>query len=218
MRIRVKICGITRAEDLKYVDPLADYIGFIVDPNIKSPRRIDKDRCRILIKNVTNSKPVAVIISREGLDIAHELGIPIVQYHNTRDIENILDICKSYNIRIAPVVIYRGSESECIQYLEYLIKNLEDYEYVLLDADKNFNKVEEFNLKIPLRLLYKCLRYCSKLGVAGGINIENVRIILKFRPYLVDVSSGVEISPGVKSIEKVRTLIEEVRNCEKVIY
>ena len=48
-------------------------------------------------------------------------------------------------------------------------------------------------------------------GFIGGITPENVRDILKkFKPYGIDVASGVEIAPGVKDIEKIKKLIKEV--------
>lgn len=46
--------------------------------------------------------------------------------------------------------------------------------------------------------------------VAGGIRPDNVRVLLKYRPYGIDLSSGVESSPGVKDPHKLRALFEEV--------
>jgi len=48
--------------------------------------------------------------------------------------------------------------------------------------------------------------------LAGGLNPENVKAgVLALKPYAVDVSSGIELSPGLKSLEKMRAFIESVR-------
>ncbi|HRR96722.1 MAG TPA: phosphoribosylanthranilate isomerase, partial [Candidatus Ratteibacteria bacterium] len=53
----------------------------------------------------------------------------------------------------------------------------------------------------------------ARIFLAGGITPENVKDIIKrFSPYGIDVASGVEIAPGIKIKEKMKKLVEEVRN------
>ncbi len=212
--VKLKICGITRLEDLEYIDSrkLADYIGIIVDPNIESPRKVSRGLAKILLENVKYAKPVAVISSLEGIDIAHELEFPIIQYHTTHMLEKAVETADMYNMKIAPVVVYRGNEEECIRAVEYIVEKYYDKcEYILLDSDKKLNIKLEFNLKIPLKLVSKICRICDKAGIAGGIDIDNVEFILRYRPYLIDVSSSVEEYPGVKSGIKIEKLASKVR-------
>ena len=57
--------------------------------------------------------------------------------------------------------------------------------------------------------------YGKKLIISGGLNPDNVReIIEELRPYAVDVSSGIESSPGRKNIELMEEFMQEVRMAE----
>ena len=52
-----------------------------------------------------------------------------------------------------------------------------------------------------------------KLWIAGGINSENVNhLILEFNPQLIDVSSSLEIEPGIKSEEKIKDFCQKFYN------
>ena len=51
--------------------------------------------------------------------------------------------------------------------------------------------------------------------IAGGLNCDNVKDAIKaFMPYGVDVSSGVESSPGIKDINLIKEFIEQIKNEE----
>jgi phosphoribosylanthranilate isomerase len=51
----------------------------------------------------------------------------------------------------------------------------------------------------------------KKIFLSGGINADNIKKALKSNIYSIDVSSGVEISPGKKDIDKLRKLFESIR-------
>jgi len=86
--------------------------------------------------------------------------------------------------------------------------------YILLDAwsDKDFGgtgKTFDWHIIDQLPDRYEII-------LAGGINLENVEKAIKsVQPYGIDVSSGVEESPGVKSIEKVKALLKRIRMSEE---
>ena len=57
--------------------------------------------------------------------------------------------------------------------------------------------------------------YGKNLIISGGLNSDNVYDIIKeVKPYGVDVSSGIESSPGKKNMELMEEFIEEVRRAE----
>ncbi len=217
--IKVKICGVKRIEDAEILDGEVDYVGLIVDPTVNSPRKVDLETAKMIVKKLKKSDPVAVVVSRRGIEVASKLGISIVQYHSdTEPIAEILNICEKHGIELAPVIIYRGDIQECLQKLENTANIVKNVPYMLIDADKKLNMRFEKGLKIPLDLVREVTLRYSKVGIAGGINPDNVDIVLRYRPYLIDSASGVEVSPGVKSAELVRRLLMKVRGIEEALY
>ena len=85
--------------------------------------------------------------------------------------------------------------------------NFTDFKYLLYDASKGSGKFE----KIPEWVK----KYSDKLIIAGGLNCNNVfNVVSKFKPFGVDVSSGVEVN-GMKNYEKMKEfIIKAVRSAE----
>ncbi|MEM1599135.1 MAG: N-(5'-phosphoribosyl)anthranilate isomerase, partial [Pyrobaculum sp.] len=50
----------------------------------------------------------------------------------------------------------------------------------------------------------------GRVALAGGITPENAQLIARLNPYMIDVASGVEASPGVKDMNKVKALLKAV--------
>ncbi len=217
--VKIKICGVKRIEDAEMLNGLADYVGLIVDPDIESPRRVEKETARKIVEILDRSVPVAVVRTEKAIPIAAEVGAKIVQYHS--DIVNIyeiLDLSEKLGLKLAPVVIYHGDIDNTLARLRELAETGEDYPYILIDADKKLRKTYEKGLKLPLELVEKATSVHARVGIAGGINPKNVDLVLRCRPYLIDVASGVEKEPGIKSIELIRSLVEKVRKLEKATY
>jgi phosphoribosylanthranilate isomerase len=206
----IKICGITNVEDAVMVSRYADYIGVIVMARVATPRLVNPNVARDIVNSVRGPKPVAVI---EGVDferavsLASRLGFPIIQYHGTVSVDD-LRIAHDYGLRVAPVIIY--DDEDALSRISVFIPH-EDVEYILIDAPKVGYKLYEHGLKIPIEVVSR-FGGVNKVGFAGGINPGNVGFILKYKPYLIDVSSGVEKSPGRKDEGLVRRLYEVVRN------
>ncbi len=210
--VKVKVCGVTRREDARALDELVDYIGVIVDPLCRSPRYVDERRAREIVAECTRAAPVAVIAIPESVDVARRLDVNVVQYHSDIQVERARELCRQHSIRFAPVVAYRdGDDALSVALRVSSLCNLEDVEYVLVDSDKSSARRYEHDLKVPLSVIERAVRSCGMVGVAGGITVDNVRQVLALRPYLVDVSSGVEVRPGVKSLDLVLRLVNIVR-------
>lgn len=79
-----------------------------------------------------------------------------------------------------------------------------DYKYVIYDQSHGTGKFTDFPEWLG--------KYREKLIIAGGLTPENVRSVIQTaKPFGVDVSSGVEDSPGVKNYKKMEEFIKEVR-------
>ncbi|WP_069806973.1 phosphoribosylanthranilate isomerase [Vulcanisaeta thermophila] len=206
----LKICGVTNVRDAQWVIGYADYVGVIVASSIKTPRLVDEGTAREILRVVGRERAVAVI---EGLKpqqaarYASELGFSLVQYHNHVSRED-LRVFGDYGIRVIPVITYNGqcSLGKAIPPL----LSLENVEYVLIDAPKVGFRMYEHGLKIPLSIISEASSM-GRVGIAGGINPDNASLVMRYRPYLIDVSSGVERTPGIKDEELVRRLHRVVK-------
>ncbi|WP_243680865.1 phosphoribosylanthranilate isomerase [Vulcanisaeta souniana] len=190
----LKICGVTNQRDAVMASKYADYIGMIVHSTVPTPRLVDRSKAKEIINAVRGVRTVGVV---EGLDMASaiklvgELGFDVVQYHGNATItKEIIDLLNQFGgARLAPAVAYVGDDSIIDRALEMTSRSY--IEYVLIDAPKVGFRTYEHGLKIPLSVVMK-VGGIPRVGVAGGINTGNISIVARFRPYLVDVSSGVE--------------------------
>ncbi|MGC9136450.1 phosphoribosylanthranilate isomerase [Caldivirga sp.] len=192
----LKVCGLTRRIDVEFIDKYADYAGFIIHSDVKTPRLLNPHEAKDMASVLSRAKPVAVVRGLElsnALELATRLDFPVLQYHG---------VVKGYEggFNLAPVIEYTDYSSTVKAIHEYT--GIKGIEYILIDAPKMGYRVFEYGLKIPLSIVEK-VAGLGKVGVAGGIGPGNIRFIIKYNPYLVDVNSGVESSPGIKDWEQV---------------
>ncbi len=212
-RVRVKFCGITSGEDAKKaILAGADGLGFVFFK--ESRRYIAPEAAEAIIRGMPPFVSAAGIFVNEYLRFIEECvercGLNAVQLHGDEDVKYCLDF-KALNlkgIKLIKAVRARNEESLC---------SIEDCcaDAILLDTyiqgayggtGKGFDRT--------LALLTK--EYGRPLIVAGGLNPDNVyEVIKEIRPYGVDVSTGVESSPGRKNLELMEEFIKEVRRAEK---
>ncbi len=202
--VRVKVCGITNLKDAEAACRLgADALGFVF---AKSPRRIDVSKAR----SISSKMPpyvslIGVFVDediRKLLRIAKICRLDCVQLHGSESINYCKQLKKYYKI----VKAVRIGEK---RYLDGLSGY--DVDAFLLDTyrpGKAGGTGEMFDWNLALRV--------KKLGrpviLSGGLKPGNVRgAIGKVKPYAVDVSSGVESSPGRKSMKLMKEFIQEAK-------
>lgn len=199
----IKICGLTRIEDIEAVnEALPDYIGFVF---AKSKRQVSD-------------------IVAENLKSHLNPFIKVVGVFVNDDIEHIVHLC---NLKIINMVQLHGDENE-----EY-INNLRKYipnEIIKAVRVKNFNDIkmsDEFSSDYLLFDAYHEKQYggngitfdwslIPKLTkpyfLAGGINSKNILEAQNLcNPYCMDVSSGVE-TDGFKDKEKIIKIVTKIRS------
>jgi phosphoribosylanthranilate isomerase len=195
----VKICGITNIADaLAATNAGADALGLMFYE--KSPRNIAlKNAAEIARQLPPYVIKVGVFVNTPETEVMRavsECGLNILQFHG----DETPDYCQLFPVMTIKAFRIRDAAS---------LKALSDYktDAWLLDAyspDKPGGTGEKFNWDLAME--------AQKLGrpifLAGGLTPENVaEAVGRVRPYAVDVSSGVEASPGKKDHEKVRAFI-----------
>lgn len=209
----LKICGVTRRVDAELVDRYADYAGFIIDQLVDSPRRVDPREAADMASTLSRAKPVAVFAKappREAIELAARHDFPIVQHHGEFS-EADAEFAESRGIAIAPVSTYKpGTDPSQVADQVSRLLALRGIEYVLVDADKGSRETYEAGLRVPLRV-YEAVAGLGRVALAGGVTPSSARLLMRLRPYMIDVASGVESSPGVKDPALVEELARVVK-------
>jgi phosphoribosylanthranilate isomerase len=200
--VKVKVCGTTRLKDaLLAVECGADAIGFIFYK--KSPRCVSVKTAKEICSKLPPFVHRVGVFVNETADainrIADRCGLDAVQLHG----DESPAFCKKIKHRVIKVVRVKDLGS---------LKGLSRYpvDGFLLDTYKEdqwggTGKVFDWELAARAK------RY-GPVIIAGGLNPRNVKAaIQKVKPYGVDVSSGVEQSPGKKDPKKVKAFLKAVR-------
>lgn len=194
---KIKICGLSRKEDIDAVNRLKpDYIGFVF---AKSKRQVDFETASILKKSLSKDiLSVGVFVNAdisEIADLSKQGVIDLIQLHGDESEEYILSLRK-----LAKAPIIKAAAVSCKE--DVLQKNDSAADYLLLDAGKGgTGKSFDWNLT----------KYCRKpYFLAGGINTDNISRALSLKPFCIDASSGAETN-GIKDEDKISALIKSVR-------
>jgi len=204
-RTRIKICGITREQDLQAaVAAGADAIGFVFFP--QSPRHLDIERAAALVRQVPPFVTrVGLFVNPDPQVLADTLAavpLDVVQYQGDESPE----FCESFGRPYVKVARMRPG----IDLVEFA-RSYPSARGLLLDA-----YVESYGgagQKFDWSLVPQGLPL--PVVVAGGLTAANVgSAIRQLRPWGVDVSSGVEVSKGIKDAEKINAFVAAVRDAD----
>lgn len=205
--IRVKICGLTRAEDVAAaVAAGADSLGFNFWRG--SPRYIDSGRAARLVENVPPSVlTVGVFVDEEleqVLAIAEQTGIMALQLHGSETPEYV-DRLGAY-LKIKTLKVGDDFQPETLrQYESASLFLLEGYV-----AGRVGGTGKTFDWSRAERA-----KEFGKIILAGGLTPRNVAgAVRRVRPWGVDVATGVESEPGKKDPRLIREFIEAARSEE----
>lgn len=205
----VKICGLkTKDAVSQAVRCGASYIGFVFFA--KSPRNISPEDTAKLLKNIPqNVKTVAVCVDPSDAELANifaHFKPDYLQCHGEESIERIVEIKQKYDVKVIKAVAVRSSDDVAHG------KNYSDVaDMLLFDAKVPKSPLPGGNgLAFDWNLL-KNHEFTLPWFLSGGINSDNVTQALKTTgAKLVDVSSSVEKSPGVKDLELIKNFLSVV--------
>lgn len=206
MRTRIKICGLTREVDVAAAAAAgADAVGFVCYP--KSPRHVPPARLRVLASKLPPfTTPVLLFVNAPADLIEDALGaVPdaMLQFHG----DEHEPACSRYG---RPYL--RAIQMEAAVDLLDCERQFHSAAALLADAPSDTHggggRVFDWG-RVPLRRT-------KPLVLAGGLRAENVGdAIRRLRPFGVDVSSGVEESPGIKSSNRINQFIAAVRAADE---
>lgn len=214
MSVKVKICGLTRCEDVETAcEAGADFCGVVVEVP-KSPRSVTREQAKILLDKMTVS---SVVVTRsksldELIELANFLSPFALQLHGREPPDLVAGLrnkiaCQIWKaIPLPPTVEPTALTALCRSLLEQS-KNFVKAGCNALVMDTATTQgfggtgvtgAWELAAELVKRLEVPCF-------LAGGLTPENVsEAVAIVKPFGVDVSSGVELLPGVKDPEKIR--------------
>lgn len=204
MRTRVKICGITRAEDASIaVQHGCDAIGLVFyEP---SPRYVTPASARLITAGLppfVSAVGLFVDAAPEFVrDVLSQVGLDLLQFHG----DETPEYCRQFGVPYLKAVRVRP-ETNLLQYAAAYA----DAKALLLDAylpgtPGGTGTTFDWSL-IPQD-------FPKPIILAGGLDAGNVSAAIKqCRPYAVDVSGGVERQKGIKDADKIAAFMRGVLN------
>lgn len=207
MTIKIKICGLRDADMAAKIVALgADYIGILCYH--QSVRYVTPQVGAEIAQAVVAAGgiPVAVCVDTDAttmLALCQQMGIHTVQLAGSvsrQDHKKLpYDIRRIYVLHVASNGMVQPDEDQGLAYLD------NERDYILYDGMSSGSGrcFDLDNFQHP---------YALPFFLAGGLTIDNVATAINtVKPNAVDVSSGVELKPGHKDIDKVKRFINAVR-------
>ncbi|MAK09239.1 MAG: hypothetical protein CML36_01980 [Rhodobacteraceae bacterium] len=206
--IKIKVCGLKSISEVNCAsDYGACWYGMIFVKN--SPRFITYKKAENLINNTpAYIEPIAVTINPSYSKIKNliELGFKYIQLHGDESTSFCLNLKKEYKVKIIKAISIRA-----VKDIEYANNFRDIVDWVLFDykddllaggTGKSFN----WNLLADKKLNFSWI-------LSGGLDYNNVgKAIKKTGATAVDVSTGLEIKKGIKSIELIKKFCNKIKN------
>ena len=207
--MKIKTCGLFREEDIDYANELKpDYIGFVF---AESKRKVSVEKAYNLKNKLDKEIKAVGVFVNDNLDfisnLIKEKIIDIVQLHGNEDndfLDNLKTETNAKIIKFIPVEntdsilksVYMPADFILLDNLKGGVGKTFNWNYLKEAFESNKNFFEIFG---------------KKYFLAGGLNKENIEEALKFNPYCVDLSGGLE-TDGIKDFEKMKYIINIAKN------
>jgi phosphoribosylanthranilate isomerase len=204
--VKVKICGITNIEDALFaIKAGADAIGFVFYKN--SPRYISPLGLKKIIDRLTQEiAKVGVFVGAKEKEIRYAAdlcGLQMLQLHGDETPEFCARL-KDYKVIKAFRIKRKRDVRSALRYRVY------GYLFDAYRRSRPGGTGERFDWQ-----LLEDLEAQAEIFLSGGLSTANVKeAIQTVRPDWVDVSSSLEIKPGLKDHQKIKDFIEAVRKVQ----
>lgn len=212
--MRVKICGITNLEQGRAIASLgATALGFILVPS--SPRYISPTQVASIIPHLpTPVETIGVFVDsslEEIGEIVRSTGLSSIQLHG----HETPDYCRELRQQLPKVEIIKALRIRNAQDLANTVNYETVVDTLLLDA-YHPQLMGGTGHTLDWSMLQSFTPQCPWL-LAGGLNPENIlEALSKVNPDGIDLSSGVELAPGNKDLNKVEKLFQQLTSYAKL--
>ncbi len=196
----IKICGITGLEDaLAVAEAGADALGFIFYP--KSPRYVSPEKAREIIDGLPGGiAKVGVFVNddpRHVMGVAETCSLDLIQLHG--------DESPAYCSRFPASMIIKAMAPRSAEDMQ----KAADYDVRAILIDTFAPGLYGGTGKVSNWVAARILAQSYSVILSGGLSSENIiDAIESVGPSAVDINSGVELSPGKKDHNKIRSIIE----------
>ena len=209
----IKICGLTKTSQARSIAELKiNAIGVIGVKN--SPRFVPEEECMKIfneVEKVSSSIEKVLVIANAKLEEVKSINNrstppSVIQLHGTESV----DYCRELKNEFPGIKIWKAFRLKAINDLENISQYEKNIDAILIDAwdEKSLGGTGN---RVPIELLLN-KTFKAPWILAGGISAEIIpEIFSKLRPDGIDASSRLEISPGIKDIKKVASLVREIR-------
>jgi len=208
--MKLKVCGITQVQQLLQLDELGvDYAGLIFYP--RSVRYVlNKLKSKDVQQLPLSLQKVGVFVNASEEDIKTQIelyGLDVVQLHG----DETPAFCNHLSSLVTVIKSFRITQKN-EQNIDWMVKPYEDYcDYYLFDTNRPGaygGTGEKFDWEILQRN-----KINKPFFLSGGIGVTDIERIKNFtHPFLyaIDVNSKVEISDGIKNINAITELVNEL--------
>lgn len=222
MALDIKICGLRNREAIEAAIGSessfgASHVGFIFFQ--KSPRHVmDMSLARDLATIVDRRAkivPVTVNADDEYLDdIVAAMAPDMLQLHGSETPERVLEVKRRYDLPVMKAFAIR-EQADFDKITPY--RGIADRFLFDAKAPEGADLPGGNGVSFDWSLLH-VLPEATDFMLSGGLNLQNIGSALRdVRPSGIDMSSGVETEPGVKSVDLINRMLEEVRRVSQEI-
>ena len=209
----IKICGLTKTSQARSIAEFKiNAIGVIGVKN--SPRFVAEEECTKIfneVEKVSSEIEKVFVIANEKLEtvrcINNRSNPPsVIQLHGDESV----DYCRELKNEFPRIKLWKAFRLKSINDLKIISQYEKDVDAILLDAwdDKALGGTGK---RVPKEFLFN-KTFKAPWILAGGISAEIIpEIFSKLRPDGIDASSRLEVSPGIKDLKKVESLVRKIR-------
>jgi len=202
----VKLCGMTRAEDVAHAAALGvDAIGMIFHP--KSPRNVTISQASTMLQNAPPFLTVVAVLVDPSVafveKILQALPVSCLQFHGSES----ASFCEQFYVPYIKAIAATSQDE-----IEQVAAMHAHATAILLDTPADGMRGgsgQTFDWSIIPQKINK------PLVLAGGLHASNINDAISVcSPDAIDICSGVEASPGIKSLEKITQLLSVLERRE----